>query len=157
MNSLISDEFPLRETQSLRYELLDLLTDDDLKFRLPSDTLSVGELCEEQGNIQHIYIQSFVSLATDWSVRRTWTESTPTVADLRRWWTELDEEFERVIGVYSDEELNTRTIDRGHWTPTAFVQFQIYREAVLIFLAKASIYLKAMQKPLSPQWRVQIG
>ncbi|QQR34492.1 hypothetical protein JI749_08780 [Devosia oryziradicis] len=157
MNSLISDEFPLRATQSLRHELLDLLTDADLKFRLPGDTLSLGELCEEQGNIQHTYIQSFVSLETDWSLRRTRTESALTVTDLRHWWTELDEEFERVISGYSEQELNTRTIDRGHWAPTPFVQFHIYREAVLIFLGKASIYLKAMQKPLSMQWQAQIA
>ncbi|MCO5734290.1 hypothetical protein [Rhizobium sp. SSA_523] len=68
-----------------------------------------------------------------------------------------DDEFEQVVGRYSDLDLNTRTIDRGHWAPTAFVQFQIYREAVLIFLGKAVIYLKAMQKPLSAQWCEQIG
>lgn len=73
-----------------------------------------------------------------------------------RWWAKLDDEFEQVIRGYSDLGLHTRKIDRGQWTPTAFVQFQIYREAVLIFLGKTSIYLKTMHKPLSPKWQEQI-
>jgi len=30
MNNLILEEFPLRSTQSLRYDLLELVTDEDL-------------------------------------------------------------------------------------------------------------------------------
>lgn len=38
-----------------------------------------------------------------------------------------------------------------------FVQFQIYREALLIFFAHANVYLRALQKPMNEAWRVGIG
>lgn len=41
--------------------------------------------------------------------------------------------------------------------PSLFVQFNIYREAVLVFYAKASVYLKALEKPVDEEWRLGIG
>ncbi|KPV54462.1 hypothetical protein SE17_03605 [Kouleothrix aurantiaca] len=37
MNSLLESEFPLHETQGLRYELLKALTDTDLAYKLAGD------------------------------------------------------------------------------------------------------------------------
>jgi hypothetical protein len=59
---------------------------------------------------------------------------------------------------FSDDDLHNKEIDRGHgFEPSAFIQFHIYREAVLMFYAKASIYLKALQKTVSDEWIVAIG
>ncbi len=38
-----------------------------------------------------------------------------------------------------------------------YVQFQIYHEALLMFYAKASVYLKALQKSVNEEWRTGIG
>jgi hypothetical protein len=58
----------------------------------------------------------------------------------------------------SDDDIHNKQLDRGHgFTPSPYVQFQIYHEAVLIFCAKASVYLKALTKPYPDQWRVGIG
>jgi hypothetical protein len=57
----------------------------------------------------------------------------------------------------TENELHQKKIDQGHgFTPTLYVQFQIYREAILMFYAKASVYLKALQRPVSEQWQAWI-
>jgi hypothetical protein len=47
MNSLIKNEFPLHETQSVRYDLMKTLTDSDLAYKLPGDNPTLGELCRK--------------------------------------------------------------------------------------------------------------
>jgi hypothetical protein len=37
------------------------------------------------------------------------------------------------------------------------VQFQIYHEALLMFYAKASVYLKALQKRVNDEWQAGVG
>ena len=158
MNSLIETEFPLHEAQRLRYDLLRVLTDGDLAYKLPGDNPTLGELCREMGEIEHDYIQSFKTFKHEWSYRATEPELATSVAGLEAWYRALDDEFERVIRGFSEEELHQRQIDRGHgFTPSLFVQFQIYREALLIFFAKASVYLKALQREVSDEWRIGIG
>ena len=158
MNSLIETEFPLHEAQRLRYDLLRVLTDGDLAYKLPGDNPTLGELCREMGEIEHDYIQSFKTFKHEWSYRAPEPEVAGSVAGLEAWYRALDDEFETVVRGFSEEELHQRQIDRGHgFTPSLFVQFQIYREALLIFFAKASVYLKALQREVSDEWRVGIG
>jgi hypothetical protein len=60
--------------------------------------------------------------------------------------------------VHSDEDLHNHQVDRGHgFTPSLYDQCRIYHEANLIFCAKASVYLKALEKQLTGQWRSWIG
>jgi uncharacterized damage-inducible protein DinB len=158
MNSLIESEFPLRESQNLRYDLMNILTDSDLAYKLPGDNPSLGELCREMAEIEYIYIQSFKTYKQDWSYRPTEADIATSVERLKAWYKVLDEEFEAVIRGFSEDDLHNKQIDRGHgFTPSLFVQFQIYHEAILMFYAKASVYLKALQKPMNEQWRVGVG
>jgi hypothetical protein len=157
MNSLIENEFPLRDTQNLRYNLMEILTDEDLAYKLPGDNPTLGELCKEMGETEYSYIQSFRTFRMDWSYRNPDPEMASSIERLTAWYLALDEEFEAVIREYSEDDLQTKQIDRGHWSASAFTQFEIYREAILIFFAKAIVYLKAMQKPINEQWRVAIG
>lgn len=158
MNSLLESEFPLRETQNLRYDLMNMLTDSDLAYKLPGDNPTLGELCREMGQTEHIYIQSFKTFKQDWTYRNNQPELAASVERLKDWYTTLDEEFEAVIREFSEEDLHNRQVDRGHgFTPSLYVQFQIYHEAILMFYAKASVYLKALQKPLNDQWQTAIG
>ncbi|MBK7217435.1 MAG: DinB family protein [Candidatus Promineofilum sp.] len=158
MNSLIETEFPLHEAQRLRYDLLRVLTDGDLAYKLPGDNPTLGELCREMGEVEHDYIQSFKTFKHEWSYRAPEPEVAGSVARLEAWYRALDDEFEAVVRGFSEEELHQRQIDRGHgFTPSLFVQFQIYREALLIFFAKASVYLKALQREVSDEWRIGIG
>jgi hypothetical protein len=53
MNSLVESEFPLHETQSLRYDLMQMLTDSDLAYKLPGDNPTLGELCRKMGEVMN--------------------------------------------------------------------------------------------------------
>jgi len=158
MNSLVESEFPLQETQRLRYDLLLTLMDSDLAYKLPGDNPTLGALCREFGDVEYAYIQSFKTFKHDWSYRTTEAELATSVARLQAWYTTLDTEFETVMRGFSEDELNNKQIDRGHgFTPSLYVQFQIYHEALLMFYAKASVYLKALQKSVNDQWQAGIG
>jgi hypothetical protein len=158
MNSLIESEFPLPEgSQTLSYDLMNMLTDADLAYKLPGDNPTLGELCREMGEIEHAYIQSFKTLKHDLSYRHPDPGIASSVERLRSWYAQLDAEFETVIGGFSEEDLQNKQIERGGFAPSPFVQFQIYREAVLIFYAKASVYLKALGKPYNDKWRAWVG
>jgi len=158
MNSLIEDEFPLHETQKLRYDLLDALTDADLAYKLPGDNPTLGELCREMGAIEQAYIESFRTLQLGDPYPSTPPKLITRVDDLRAWYRTLDDEFESVVRTFSEDDLHHKQVDRGHgFTPSAYTQFQIYREALLMFYAKASVYLKGLQKSVSEQWQAWIG
>lgn len=158
MNSLIESEFPLHEAQHLRYDLLQTLTDSDLAYKLPGDNPTLGELCREIGDIEYHYIQSFKTFKHDSSYHATEPELATNVARMRAWYTTLDNEFETVIRGFSDDDLHHKQIDRGHgFMPSLYVQFQIYHEALLMFYAKASVYLKALQKTVNDEWEAGIG
>lgn len=158
MNSLIEEEFPLHKTQSLRYDLMETLTDNDLVYQLPGDNPTLGELCREMGEIEHAYIQSFKTFKHDWSYRNDAPELATNVARLTAWYRTLDDEFETVVRTFTEEDLRNRQIDRGDgFTPSLYIQFHIYREALIMFYAKASVYLKGLQKPVNDQWQAWIG
>jgi hypothetical protein len=158
MNSLIESEFPLHQTQRLRYDLLQSLTDSDLAYKLPGDNPTLGALCREMGEVEYSYIQSFKTFKHDWSYRTPEPELATSVARLQAWYTRLDTEFETIVRGFSEDDLRHKQIDRGHgFRPSLYVQFQIYHEALLMFYAKASVYLKALQKSVNDQWQAGIG
>ncbi len=158
MNSLLEHEFPLGEAQAMRYDVLNMLTDGELAYRLPGDNVTLGELCREMGEVERAYIQSFRTLRYTPSQQSGEPGRTDSVEGLAAWYRDLDEEFEAVVKGLSDDDLHLRRVDRGDgFSPSLHVQFQCFHEAVLMFYAKASIYLKALQKPLSEKWRTGVG
>jgi hypothetical protein len=114
----------------------------------------LGELCQEIGETQHIYIESFKHFTTDFTYRRHEPGLAHSVARLTAWYAELDTELKAVIAGLSEEQLLNQRITRNanHTLPLR-IQLNIYQEALLIFYGKASVYLKALDKPLSDQMR----
>lgn len=158
MNSLITDYYPtFRMYQALRGQLLDLLADEDLRFTPGGENPPLGALCVEIGEVQHAYIQSFM----DWRMALSYRNPEPglaeSVSQLANWYKILDAELEAVISHLSEEDIKTRQIDRGGWSVTMLIQLDVYKEALLIFYGKASVYLKAMAKPRPPQWQEWIA
>lgn len=156
MNSLVEEELP--GIYQLRDRMMEMLSDDDLRYKLPGNNPTFGELCLEMGRTQQIYAESFKTLKMDWQLRGSVPESADTVDGLNAWFKTLDAELEAAVNVLSEEDLDSKHVDRGHgFTPSAMVQFKIYHEALLMFYAKASVYLKALEKDLSGQWHSWIG
>jgi uncharacterized damage-inducible protein DinB len=156
MNSLVEDEFP--GTHNLRDQLMGLISDQDLTYKLPGSNPTLGELCEEMGHIQQVYIRSFKTFKQDWEYRDAQVETPNSVAGLTAWYKKLDAEMVEALSGLSEDDIHNKQIDRGQgFTPSPYVQFLIYHEAVLIFCAKASAYVKALEKPYSDQWKVGIG
>ncbi len=165
VNSIIggylADSF-VAEYQGLRDQLMDILDDEDLGQRLGGDTVSLGALCREIGEIEHAYVESFKSFRQDFSYRNGDPRLEHSVAVLKTWFAELDRDLMAALEGLSEHDIASRKIIRGDFAEDVFsplpkVQLDIYREALLIFYGKVSVYLRAIQRPLPPQWLDWIG
>jgi hypothetical protein len=155
MNSIINEVFPLFELyQSLRNQLMDTLEDGDLFFQLPGDNPTLGELCLEIGEVERSYIDSFKTFKQDFSYRNREPGLSTSVNRLVAWYEDLDRELKATIESLSEDDIQNRLIDRGdNFTVSPRIQLEIYKEALIIFYGKCSVYLKALGKPRSEQWQ----
>jgi hypothetical protein len=158
MNSLIEQQYGILEmTLALRHEVLGLVSDADLAYALPGN-MTLGALCRQQGEIDRSYIEAFRTFKQEWTYRYEDDRVEQQVAALRAWYGELEAEFKAVVGNLTEAQVHTQMIDRG--TGMDFpvgITFHIYRESLLIFLAKASLYLHALDKPVSARMTMWIG
>lgn len=158
MNSLMQSQAALLEqTQALRDQLMAILTDGDLAYTLPGDNFSLGALCREMGEIEHIYAQSFKTFKMDFSYRNPEPGLELSVEKLVSWYAKLDDELKAALAGLSEDDIQNKMIDRGDFKPSPMIQFHTYREALLIFYGKASVHLKALGKPLPGLWPDWIG
>lgn len=159
MNSIISNYYPLFEMyQALRSQLLDNLTDDDLSFRPGGENQSLGDLCREIGEVKYSYIQSFKTFRQDFTYRNQEPGIEESIKKLSAWYRKLDGELKGVIQSFSEEEIQNRIIDRGGgFIVSPSLQLEIYKEALLIFYGKTSVYLKVLGKTMPEQWQEWIG
>jgi uncharacterized damage-inducible protein DinB len=156
MNSFMEQQGAvLKETFALRTQIMALLSDADLAYRPTERNRSLGELCREIGEVETSYIQSFKTFKQDWSHRATDGAAASSVDKLRAWYEKLDDELMEVLGGFSETDLQ-KTIDRG-WPVGIVTQAHIYREALLIFAAKAVVYLEALGKPIPKHVQEWIG
>ncbi len=142
-------------THGMRIVLLDTLTDTDLKFSPGGQNMTLGALCREMGEVEYSYMQSLKTFKQDWTYRNTEPGLDSSVARLKAWYQTLDAEMKATVEAFSDEDLK-REIDRGFKVP-AETQLDIYLQALLIFFGKASIFIKAMNRPLPDQIQGWIG
>ena len=165
MNSLISEHLPATyfpEYQALRPQLLAILTDDDLAVRVGGASESLGELCRGIGEVERAYIDSFRTFRQDFDYRNPDPRLARSVAALSAWYVELDGDLMATLEALTEDDIANRRIVRGVPGPTEFSlppaqQLDIYREALLIFYSKVSVYLKVMDRPLPGDWQEWIG
>ena len=157
MNSYMQEKWPWIEgTHALRTQLLDTLSDAELAFSPGGQNMTLGALCREMGETEHSYTQSLKTFKQDWSYRNTEAGLESSIARLKTWYQTLDEQMKATVSDLSDEDL-TKTVDRGGFSMPVDLQLDVYLQALLIFFGKASIYLKAMNKPLPQPIQEYIG
>jgi uncharacterized damage-inducible protein DinB len=145
----------LEQTSALRYQILDALTDSDLHYRPTENNVTLWELFAEMGGVQMSYTESFKTFKQDWAAFHFPADAPQTVEGLRQWCQKLDAEMVNTLKQLSPQDA-WRTIDRGFTLPL-MLQIQVYREALVIFCGKGSIYLKALKKPFAQQFTYWIG
>lgn len=155
MNTIMESYFPVfRLYQSLRDQMMELLVDQDLAFRMVGSNPTLGSLCREIGEVQSCYIESFRTFEMDLSIKTDQPELERSVEKLANWYTKLDRELEDVICALTQDEIDNRKIDRGgDFIISPHIQLEVYKEALLIFYGKSSVYLKALGKVLPEQWQ----
>jgi hypothetical protein len=157
MNSVLEQHGDnLRELHQLQTDLINSLTDADLQLALPGDNPTLGEALCELGDWQHRYIESFKSFRQDYALQGTPPEAATSGAALKTWFAELQAGLVEAVGALSEADLQ-KPVDRGGFAPPAGVQFHIYREMLLIEYGRLDVYVKALGKTVSEQWRMWIG
>ena len=159
MNSIMKEQWTYQEMyMALRKQLLDILSDDELAFTPGGDNPPLGELCRGIGEVEQAYIDSFKSFQQDFVYRNETPGLTGSVAQLSAWFEVLDADFKATVEGLSEEDIQSKRIDRGGgFTLLPNIQLHVYREALLIFYGKASVYLKAMGKTPPKQWQEWIA
>jgi uncharacterized damage-inducible protein DinB len=149
------------EYQGLRDELVDLLADEDLDYRVGATAPSLGALCRGIGEVERAYVDSFRTFRLDFGYRHPDPQVEGSVALLASWYADLDRELTEALEQLSEDDINRRIIrsdfDIDDFAPLPTVELDIYREALLIFYGKASVYLRSMGKALPTRWEEWIG
>ena len=157
MNRYMLEKWPWIEgTHGMRSQLLDSLSDADLAFSPGGQNMTLGDLCREMGEVEYSYIQSLKTFRQDWSYHNREAGLESSVAPLKTWFQTLDDELKATVDAFSDEDLQ-KTIDRGGFSTPVELQLDVYLQALLIFLGKATVYFKAMNKALPQYFQEYIG
>jgi hypothetical protein len=139
-------------SHAMRTALLDTLSDGDLAFRLGGETLTLGALCREMGEIEYSYLQSLKTFKQDWKYHNTEPGLDGSVSRLKAWFETLDNDIKEVVAAFSDEDLK-KEVDRSGYPMPVEMQLDVYLQSILIFFGKATIYVKAMSKPLPQSFK----
>jgi hypothetical protein len=158
MNRLMQERWSWVEgTHRLRDELLNSLAGADLAFTPGGQAMPFGALIREFGETEHTYLHSFKTRTQDWSYRHPHPEIAASLDQLKAWFQNLDADLQATLSALSDDDLD-QTVDRGGgFAVPISTHLDIYLQAVLIFLGKATIYLRVMNRPLPGQFRSWIG
>ena len=155
-NRIKNEQWPwIEASHGMRAQLIDSLSDADLAFSPGGQAMTLGALCREMGETEHSYIQSLKTLKQEWSYRHPDEEVVNNVENLKTWFQTLDAEMQAAITTLL-EEGREKTIDRSGPVTVEF-QLDAYLQAVLIFLGKATIYLRVMNRQFPPFFQEYIG
>lgn len=159
MNSIMQEQGAvLEQTQALRYQLMEILNDEDLGYSPGGDNPTLGALCREMAEVQQSYIISFQTFEQNFGYRIDDAGLEESVEQLATRFHAMDGELKAALETLSEEDVQNRVIDRGSgFIVPPVVQLHIYREALLIFYGKVSVYLKGLGKALPEQWQAWIA
>ena len=156
MNRIKNEKWPwIEAAHGMRSQLLESLSDADLAFSPGGQAMTFGALCREMGKTEYAYMQSLKTLKQEWSYRHAEADVASQVDRLKTWFQMLDAEMQLALATFLAGD-GEKTIDRGGPVTGEF-QLDAYLQAVLIFLGKATIYLRVMNKALPPFFEEYIG
>ena len=160
MSNMIVSQFMgiLKLTIQIRIDVLAMLADTDLAYKLPGVNPTLGELFKEIGEMIHIYTESFKTFELDYTYHHD-DEICDSVKALQMWFQELDARLYATLENLTDEQINTQMIQRPQFGEafSVSVNFHTLREGFLIYYGKLSCYLKAMDRSLPQQMQKWIG
>lgn len=158
MNSFMQQNaYMLTCLQELRPDLMSILTDADLAYKLPGRNGTLGELLLEMGEVEQSYIDSFKNFRLDFSYHHPDKTVLTSVIKLKAWFDSLDQELQAVLEGLSEDDFQ-KTIDRiNEFSAPISTNFHIYREALFIFYGKADLFIKALEKRVPGKWSAWIG
>jgi len=158
MNSYMENKWSWVEgSQGMRNGLVSTLTDADLSFSPGGQTMTLGALCREMGDIEHAYLQSVKDFKQDFTYRNTEPGIETSVAKLVAWYDKMDEDLKATVSAFSDDDIKKIIERAGGFKVPVDMQLEIYLQAILIFFGKITIYLKIMNKPLDKTFQDYIG
>ena len=140
--------------QELRDQLLAALSDEELAFRPSANNPTLGGLCARLAATQQAYVDSFRTFTAKFAYAEPDADIATSVAALKARFQAVDAQFVAALEGLSDADVVNRQIDRGggHRLPV-FLHLDVYREALLLFCGKASVYLAALGKEPPGKWR----
>jgi hypothetical protein len=112
------------------------------------------------GDIEHSYVEALRTFRQHFDWRHEDPQVERSVAALSAWYADLDRELDAAIEALTEDDVASRRISRHDvegFSPLAPQELDIYREALLIFYAKASVYLRIMGRELPGHWGPWIG
>jgi len=144
-------------THTLRDTVFGEITETDLDFSPGGAALTLRRLLLEQAEIQAAYAESFRSLKLKFDVVAP--ADVQTIAQIQAWFAQLDAELFGALNALSNEELSRPHDPRGQMSSryTVETSFHTYRESVLIFSAKASVYLRALGRDVPKLMKSFVG
>src|SRR5215217_7788126 len=148
MNQMVDAKWTwIEAAHGLRAQVLDLLSDADLAFSPGGQNMPFGALWREMGDVEYAYSQSLQTFRHEWSAPQQDADGPGTVPQLQGRLRAQDAEMKAALAALGDADL-TKPVERGGAEVPVEFQLDCYLQAVLIFLGKASIYLRALNKPL---------
>lgn len=141
----------------MRSGILDTLTDADLAFNPGGANVTFGQLFVALGEIEYSYISSLETFKQAWSYRNSNADVVTSVAAIKDWFRELDGRLEATASAFSDDDLRTHVERSNGGSMPVDLQLHVYMQSVFIFLGKAVVYLRAMNRPLPPTAEEYIG
>jgi hypothetical protein len=157
-NRVMQERWPwIKGSHTMRAQALDLLDDADLAFNPGEANMTLGALCREMGEIEYSYLESLKTLKQDWWYRNEELGLEGSVARLKSWYTAMDEEMKAVVSGFTDQDLTMIVEREGIPTWPVETQLEVYLQALLIFFGKLTIYLMALNKPLSKAFQEYIA
>jgi hypothetical protein len=158
MNRAMEAKWPwIDGAHLLRAQLLDSLSNEDLAFSPGGTNVPLGALLREAGDVEYSYIQSLKTFKQDWSYHNTDAGIESDLEELKAWYPTLDQQMKATIEAFSDDDL-AKSTDRGNGSRLAVeLQLEAYLQAQLIYLGKAGVYFRAMNRELPQLFQQYIG